>query len=79
MCKLREVRIKANLTNQDVADKIGISKEYYWMIENGKRKLSYKLAVKIASVFNTKPDNIFLNTELTTGEQKCKKNEQEVI
>lgn len=77
--KLRNLRLKASLTNQEVADKVGISKEYYWMIENGKRKLSYKLAVKIAKVFHTNPDNIFLDTELTSGERKGKSNEQEVI
>jgi putative transcriptional regulator len=67
--KLKKIREKHNLTNQQVAEKIGISKEYYWMIENGKRKLSYDLAVKIANVFDKRPDDIFLNTELTTGEQ----------
>lgn len=67
--KLKKIREKHNLTNQQVAEKIGISKEYYWMIENGKRKLSYDLAVKIANVFDKRPDDIFLNTELTKGEQ----------
>lgn len=68
LVKLKKLREMENLTNQEVADKVGISKEYYWMIENGKRKLSYELAVKIANVFGTKPDDIFLNNELTTGE-----------
>ncbi|MFD2133302.1 helix-turn-helix transcriptional regulator [Pseudogracilibacillus auburnensis] len=66
--KLKLIREKAGLTYQEVADKVGISKEYYWMIENGKRKLSYELAVKIAKVFNAKPDDIFFNIELTTSE-----------
>lgn len=67
--KLKEIRIHSNLTYQQVADLVGISKEYYWMIENGKRRLTYELAVKIANVFCTNPDNIFLNSELTIGEQ----------
>jgi len=66
--KLKVMREDANLTYQEVADKVGISKEYYWMIENGKRKLSYPNAVKIANVFKRKPDDIFLNSKLTTGE-----------
>lgn len=74
--KLKNKRVTANMTYQEVADEIGISKEYYWMIENGKRKLSYPNAVKIAKVFDSKPDDIFLNKELTTSE--LKKNEEVV-
>ncbi|MEH7122077.1 helix-turn-helix transcriptional regulator [Bacillus sp. JJ1773] len=59
--KLKEFRLKEGLTYQQVADKVGISKEYYWMIENGKRRLSYELSVKIAKAFKTNPDDIFLS------------------
>jgi len=37
--KLRELREKNNLTYQDMADKLGICKAYYWQIENGNRNL----------------------------------------
>lgn len=67
--KLKEIRLKKELTYQQVADEVEISKEYYWMIENGKRRLTYELAVKIAKVFKLRPDNIFLETELTRSEQ----------
>jgi putative transcriptional regulator len=67
--KLKEIRMNAGFTYQQVADQIGISKEYYWMIENGKRRLTYELAVKIAKVFKSSPDHIFLNSELTSSEQ----------
>lgn len=66
---LRKVREESQLTHQDVADAIGVSKPYYWQIENGKRGLSYELAVKIAAVFGRKPDEIFLPDELTKTEQ----------
>lgn len=68
--KLKEIREKNKLTYQEVADIVDISKEYYWMLENGKRKLSYENAVKIAKVFNKKPDDIFLDSELTCSERK---------
>lgn len=68
--KLKNTRDQAGLTCQQVANEIGITKEYYWMIENGKRRLNYDIAVKIAKVFNTSPDYIFLDDELTTSEQK---------
>ncbi|PWU66543.1 helix-turn-helix transcriptional regulator [Gracilibacillus dipsosauri] len=71
--KLRMERTKRNFTYQEVANKVGITKEYYWMIENGKRQLkNYELAVKIARVFDTKPDDLFLDNKLTTSEQNEK-------
>jgi len=57
--KLKELREKNNYTYQDMAEKIGICKAYYWQIENGNRNLYYDLAKKIANVFGLKPDDIF--------------------
>ena len=65
---LEKIRKENGKTFQDVADKAGLTKEFYWMIEKGKRKLSYENAVKIAMVFNKEPDDIFLETELTKTE-----------
>lgn len=59
MEKLKKIRVKSGLTCGDMAKKLDISKPFYWQIENGKRNLSYKMAVKIASIFKMKPDDIF--------------------
>lgn len=69
--KLKHIRTSNNMTLQQVADSIGVSKPYYWQIENGERGLSYDLAVKIAAVFNKKPDEIFLSNELTNEEHSA--------
>ncbi|GAX05406.1 hypothetical protein IWT25_00710 [Secundilactobacillus pentosiphilus] len=68
--KLKNLREQKGWTYEYVGNLAGISKEAYWMIENGKRGLSYERAVKIASVFNLTPDDIFLHSELTSSEQK---------
>ena len=68
--KLAELRKKKRLSFKEVGESAGITKEYYWMIENGQRGLSYPLAVKIAAVFELKPDDIFLDSELTKSEQE---------
>jgi len=68
--KLKEIRTKKGITYQEVANQVGISKEYYWMIENGKRRLTYELAVKIAKVFNSNPDYIFLDNQSTISKQE---------
>lgn len=64
---LKELREKRQMTYKDVAEKVGISTAGYWQIENGKRKGSYPMMVKIAEVFNKTPDEIFLQKELTKG------------
>lgn len=72
---LKQIREENQMTIQEIANEIGISKGYYSMIENGKRGLSYNLAVKIAQVFNMKPDDIFLASKLTNE----KPNDKEVV
>jgi len=57
---LKNLRMKERFTHQDMANFLDISKAFYWQIENKQRTLSYKMAVKIASVFHKRPDEIFL-------------------
>ncbi len=59
--KLKEMRKEEGLTYQKMADKLNVSKCYYWQIENGQRTLKYSMAFKIAQIFKTKPDKIFLD------------------
>ena len=59
LIKLQELRKAHNLSYDEIAKALNISKAYYWQIENGNRNLYYKLAKKIASYFNMKPDDIF--------------------
>ena len=58
---LRTIRKSHRMTLADLANKIKVSKAYLSMIETGKRKLDYLLAIKIAAVFQLKPDQIFYN------------------
>ena len=50
---MRELRINKNITQQMVADVVGITRQYYNMIETGERqkKLSIDIARKLADVF----------------------------
>lgn len=64
MNNLQKYRIKYNYSCQDMANKLNISKSFYWQIENGKRRLSYETALNISKIFKTKPDNIFYDDYL---------------
>lgn len=57
--KLKELRIKNGYTAKEMAEKLDISRAYYSQLENDKRTLSYKMAVGIAEILKTKPDDIF--------------------
>ena len=57
--KLKELRKQYNLTTQDMANKLHISKPFYSQLENQNRRLTYDMAVRISEIFNMKPDDIF--------------------
>lgn len=57
--KLKKIRKDKKFTRKQIADMLGISESYYSKIENGKKRLFYDMAIKIADIFKTKPDNIF--------------------
>lgn len=57
--KLKEIREKNKMTSEYISKSLGISKAFYSQIENGKRRLSYNMAVNIANIFNMKPDELF--------------------
>lgn len=52
-------RAKLNMTQQDLAEKIGVSRQTINSVESQKYIPSTVLALKIAKVFNTKVDELF--------------------
>jgi transcriptional regulator with XRE-family HTH domain len=60
---LKKMREEKGLSMQDVADKIGISRQYYQMIENGERqrKMDITLVKSIANIFNVTLETIIEN------------------
>lgn len=59
MNKLESRRNEYKYSCDKMAHILGISKTYYWQIEKEKRRLTYDMAVKIANIFNTTPDDLF--------------------
>jgi transcriptional regulator with XRE-family HTH domain len=50
-----ECRLKSNLTQQELADKVGISKAHISQIENGNREPSLRVLVHLAMILNVRP------------------------
>ncbi|HRX41539.1 MAG TPA: helix-turn-helix transcriptional regulator [Clostridia bacterium] len=62
--KLRELRFKKNeMSQQELADLIGVSRMTIYSMEKGKYVPSTVLALKIARVFNVTVEEIFTLTE----------------
>ena len=59
MYQLKKLRLKYGYTCKQMADFLKISNPYYWQLENGKRRLTYQLAVEISAIFGMKPDQVF--------------------
>lgn len=59
--KLWEIRLKQNLTQYEVAQKVGISRTTYTNIELGKKNPSLKIALRIKNALNYKEYDIFLS------------------
>lgn len=57
--KLIKIRKSKGFTIHDMSKMLGISPSFYCQLETGKRNLYYKMAVKIARIFELKPDDLF--------------------
>lgn len=58
--KLKRIRKSLGFSTLAMAHELNISKSMYIYIENGKRRLSYDLAIEIAEFFRMKPDELFI-------------------
>lgn len=57
--KIREYRARYNLSQEDLAFKVGVRRETIGHLENGRYNPSLKLAMDIAKVFETTVEEIF--------------------
>ncbi|HDR4512950.1 TPA: helix-turn-helix transcriptional regulator [Bacillus cereus] len=59
MNSLAQTRKKTGMSQEILAKKVGITRQYLSEIENGKKQPSVIIAVKIAKALNTKVEDIF--------------------
>lgn len=59
--RMKSARLAHGLSLERLGGIVGHSKQYMHLIENGKIKLSYELAVDVANAMGTTTDEIFLN------------------
>ncbi len=70
---IRKLRFNSNeMTQQNLADKVGVSRQTIVAIEKGKYSPSLELAFRISHVFNSPLEEVF-TYEPENGEAKKKK------
>ena len=70
--KLTHYRKKANLTQKQMAEKLGISESYYCQLENGNRRMSLNMALDISAILCVNPNEIFFAKDFAKcNEEKC--------
>lgn len=57
--RIKELRARYNLTQQDLADKVGVSRMTIVFLEKGTYNPSLKLACRTARVLNTTIEDLF--------------------
>ena len=58
--RIKELRAKYGLTQQQLADKVGVRRETIVFIESGKYNPSLKLAYDIAKTLKSKIEEVFI-------------------
>ncbi len=61
--RLRELRARYRMSQEELARRVGVTRQTIIAIENGKYLPSLKLAFKIAKVFGMKIEDIFVFDE----------------
>ncbi|MDY5635421.1 MAG: helix-turn-helix transcriptional regulator [Streptococcus orisratti] len=57
--RLKELRAREKMSQQELADKSGVSRQMISLIERGKVEPSIVVALKLSRVFDEKTDDIF--------------------
>jgi putative transcriptional regulator len=63
--RLKELRARFNLTQNDLAKKVGVRRETIIFLEKGKYMPSLKLAHDVAQVFGKTIEEVFIFTPAT--------------
>jgi len=58
--RMKELRARYDLTQEDLARKVGVRRETILYLEKGKYNPSLKLAYDVAKVLKTTIDNLFI-------------------
>ncbi|MFS0864093.1 helix-turn-helix transcriptional regulator [Fredinandcohnia sp. 179-A 10B2 NHS] len=59
---IKQLREQANITQEELAKRIGVSRIHMNKMENGKKPITMVKALKLAEIFNVTLNDIFLSS-----------------
>lgn len=65
--KLRQARVRANLTQTDVADRVGLHQAYVSKLERGRVNLTFSLLERVCAVVGVEPGALLMSQAITVG------------
>ena len=70
--RIKEMRAARNLTQQALADQVGVRRETIVFMERGRYMPSLKLAYEVARVFDVTIEDIFIFENAPPSQAACK-------
>jgi len=70
--QIKELREKHNLTQEDLAAKVSVTRQTILFLEKGKYNPSLRLAHKIARIFKVKIEDVFSFEDEIENDRKSK-------
>ena len=67
--RIKEYRTRLNLTQDDLAKKVGVRRETIVFLEQGKYNPSLKLSHDVARILHTTIDNLFIFEDEVQGQE----------
>ncbi len=67
--KMKKVRRELRINQSRVAEFLGVTTQYFSLLERGENTLSYNYALQIAKFFNTTPDDLFKEDFINANER----------
>ncbi|MDO8513070.1 MAG: DUF4065 domain-containing protein [bacterium] len=78
--KIKQCRLKIGLSQDDVADKLGISRPTYIAVESGKKQLTVVQLRQLASIINSSLEELLFDTmQISTGDFGIEKYKQIIL
>jgi transcriptional regulator with XRE-family HTH domain len=70
--RIRSIRRQKDMSGTKVAEMLGISAQYYYDIEKGKRNLSAEMAARLAEIFGVTTDYLLGRTDEPKSDRDLK-------
>ena len=71
--KLRQARIKSNMTQREVADILGMTYQAISNYERGKTKVESDILVKLCKIYNISVPDVLSDTSISQNSNRNKK------